>query len=180
MISIIIPTIKSDLGSTLWSIKKRTKDYEIITSGLKGYNTAINDAVSRAKGDYLIFLHDDVIVTTGWADKLSDCGAFKIGEMGDRFEIWGGFYPDKYEDNPEGSPDYSFFVCLSKEVVKKVFPLDEKFTSPWCQDVDFGFTIKKAGYKLECLPGKIIHEHQTAVKKNKEENEKYLKRKWKL
>lgn len=176
-ISIIIPTIKKDLGLTGESIKKYTKDYEIVTSDKKGFNIAINDAVSRAKGDYLVFIHDDIEVTEGWVDDLDDSGVLLVNEPDVTPDIWGAYYPGGYNTDPNAHPDYSFFLCLSKSLIKKVFPLDENIKSPWCQDVDFGFSIKEAGYKLNCLPGRIIH-HHIGGHINNRENTIYVKDKW--
>ena len=177
MISIIIPTIKKDLGVTGKSIKKYTKDYEIVTSNAKGFNNAINDCVRKAKGDYLVFMHDDIEVTKGWADKLDDCGVFLVGEFDGKMDIWGAYYHGTYNTDINAHPDYSFFMCLSKKVADKVFPLDTNFKSPWCQDVDFGLSLKKKGHIINCLPGRVIHHHKGEHIEQKE-NEDYLDRKW--
>jgi GT2 family glycosyltransferase len=181
MLSLIIPT-RRDKIDCLKSIKKYTKDYEIVlASSKKGFVENLNDGIKRAKGDYIILLHDDCEVTEGWADKLADSGAFKLGEYNDSFNNWGGFIdPPAYCVSPFEHPDYAYWLCLSKKVVKKVYPFDEKFTKPYYQDVDMGLHLKKHGYKIECLPGKIIHRNGEGSGVPDEGQTLYLNEKYKI
>jgi len=167
------------LDRCLDSVKRYTTDYElVIIKGEKGFNDKVNEGIKKAKGDYLIFLHDDVVVTNGWADKLEDCGVFCIREMCIDKEIWGGYTREEYCTDPKETPDYSYFLCLSKEAAKAIYPLDDFFDEPWGQDVDMGLSLRDKGYKIKCMPGKIIHYNKRAAVN--EDNMIYLKKKWKL
>lgn len=181
-LSLIIPTRRSSeiLERCLESVKKHTKDYEIVlVTGEKGFAAKLNEGIKKAKGDYLVFLHDDIEVTAGWADKLAEVGAFKLGEMNDAFEDWGGFHnPASYCLDPKLHPDYAYFCCISKEAMAKIGFFDERFESPWAQDVDMGFTIRKAGFQFQCLPGKIIHRCAVGSGAADERQVGYLNRKW--
>jgi glycosyltransferase involved in cell wall biosynthesis len=158
-ISIIIPTRRPDnLKECLSSITRHTKDYEVILVKEKcGIAEKLNKGIKRAKGDYIILLHDDIEVTSGWADELAEVGCFKIGEANDAYDTWGGFYPGMFCQDPTRNPDYCFFLCLSKKVANDVCPFDEEFTKPYFQDVVMGVQLRQKGYKIKCLPGKIIH-----------------------
>lgn len=180
-ISIVIPTRRpNDLNECLSSIERHTKDYEVILVKEKGgLAEKINKGIKRAKGDYIILLHDDIEVTSGWADKLAEVGCFKIGEANDAYDTWGGFYPGMFCQDPTRNPDYCFFLCLSKEAIKKIGKFDEYYTKPFYQDVDMGFQIRSKGYKIKCLPGKIIHRCGEGAGAEVPEQKEYLERKWK-
>jgi len=177
-LSLIIPIRKrsKSLYNCLYSIKKYTKDYElIIIEGDRGYNTKINKGIRKAKGDYLILLHDDHQVTKGWADKLAEVGSFRYGEFGDKFEHWGALN-GQYLTDPTKQPDYPSALCVSKEAIKKIGFMDEFYEDPGYQDIDLGFQIEDAGYKIKCLPGKIIH--WSRPKQLSQKNKEYIKRKF--
>jgi len=177
--SIVIPIKdKSDkLKKCLESIDKYTRNYEIILDTSAGFAHSINEGIRKSKGDYIILLHDDCTVTKGWTDKLATVGAFKVGECSDAFEDWGAFYPGTYCTDPTLNPDYSFFLCLSRKVLKKIGKFDEWYKSPWCQDVDMGLQIKSKGLKIECLEGKIIHYPPLQHTHNDSQRE-HLNKKW--
>jgi len=180
MLSIVIPTRRPDnLRYCLDAIDRHTRNYEVVLVDREGgIAEKINEGIRKAKGDHIVLLHDDCEVTSGWADELADVGCFKVGEMGDLFECWGGFYPGDYCKNPQLHPDYCFFLCLSKEVAKKVIPFDEKFTKPYYQDVDMGLHLKSKGYKIKCLPGKIKHLVAEGAGVVVPEQKEYLDKKW--
>lgn len=179
MISIIIPTRRNP-EETITSIKKHTKDYELVIIEREGgFAEKLNEGIKKAKGDYLVFLHDDCEVCEGWLDDLPrKVGAFHLGEFSGKMWIWGGYYPEGYCTDLLENPDYSYFLCIKKEAMDKIGQFDEWFYNPWCQDVDMGLQIKKAGLTIRCLEGKVIH-HQRGGKRLIE-NEEYLKKKWEL
>jgi GT2 family glycosyltransferase len=178
MLSIVIPTRRDDLQECLDSIDRHTDNYEVIlVKGKKGLAKKINEGIARATGEYIILLHDDSIVTSGWAEELAEVGAFKVGEMNDKFEHWGGLNGD-YCKNINFNPDYSSFLCLSKQAVEKIGKFDEWYEEPHCLDVEMGLQIRSKGFKIKCLPGKIIHRHSVGAGVAVPKQEKYLKKKW--
>jgi O-antigen biosynthesis protein len=180
-LSLVIPT-RRDKIDCLKSINKYTKDYEIVLAkDKKGFVENLNDGIRRAKGDYIILLHDDCEVTKGWTDELAEVGAFKLGEYNDSFNNWGGFVdPPAYCTSPFENPDYAYWLCLSRKVVKKIGEFDKKFTKPFYQDVDMGLHIKKKGFKIECLSGKIIHNNGEGSGVPDEGQRLYLNKKWSI
>lgn len=174
---LIIPTRrKENLDPCLQSIYKYTRvhDYQIIVIEKEaGFAEKLNEGVRKATGDYLIFLHDDCEVTPGWADVLpgaNEVGSFCLGENNDYFDTWGGYIePPGYCQDPKDNPDYSFWLCIHKEAIKKIGLFDERFTEPMYADVMMGELVRRAGYKIKCLSGKIIHRNG---KESGAENEK--------
>lgn len=178
-LSIIIPTRREEAAQkAVSSIRKHTKDYEIILVEREGgLNEKINWGMRAATGDYLAVLHDDVEVTEGWADYLPDhVGAFKVAELGGRMEIWGGTGTGYHTDRSK-PPDYSAFLVFSRTAYADVGPADEAYKEPGWQDNDMGKQIQAAGYSIECLPGKIIH-HAMRLAPLAEENRIHFEAKW--
>ncbi len=72
--SIIIPTLNrpGSLAKCLESINNQTeKDYEVILVSEEGALSKLrNDGAKRAKGDYFIFIDDDVITTPDWLKEI--------------------------------------------------------------------------------------------------------------
>lgn len=177
-LSIVIPTRRPDLAERcIASIGQHTDDFEIVLVDHEGgLNQKINWGMRMAKGDYIALLHDDIEVTPGWADELADVGAFKIGEMNDTIQCWGG-KGGGYCTDPAVSPDYSAFLVLSRRAYADIGPTDEYYKEPGHQDTDYGNQIRAAGYTIKCLPGKIIH-HPARTSPLSEDNERYFKEKW--
>lgn len=185
LFSIIIPTRRGAdaINKTIESIKKHTiRKYELVIQYEEaGYNAKLNKAVNEAKGDYLIFLHDDIEVTDGWLDEINELGVFLTGEYNNTIQQWGGLFP--YNEpclDYDKTPDYASLAMMSKEVANILFPLDEYFTSSWAADVDLGYEIKKANLKIKPLKGKIIHWNNTGITGGPEDHVEYVRRKWAL
>lgn len=184
-LSVIMPSTRLSTGKAVELLKEHTQDWELVLlSEPNGFNTKLNKGVAMASGDYLIFLHDDAEVTPGWVDVLpgeNEVGAFCLGENNDTFDTWGGFVdPPSYCTDPSESPTYSYWLCMHRDVIPYVFPLDERFENPMYQDVDMGLTIKAAGYDIQCLPGKIIHRNGEGSGAPDERQRGYLNRKWSI
>lgn len=180
-LSLIIPSRKKMLPpAVLDSIAKHTDSYEVVVQVEgDGFAQKLNKAVARARGDYLVFLHDDCELTEGWADELAEVGAFHLGENNDAFQTWGGYInPEGYCTDPANPPDYAYFCCISKEAMQKIGPFDERYKEPWCQDCDMGMQIKKAGFTYKCLPGKIIHRPSPLSGVPDAKQRGYFERKW--
>lgn len=178
-LSIVIPTRgrPEQLQRCLDSINAHTDDCEIIVVDHEGgLNEKINYGMRMATGDYIALLHDDIEVTSGWADTLADVGSFKIGENNDSFDCWGGL-AGGYCTDPNSSPDYSAFLVLSRTAYARIGQTDEAYREPGWQDNDYGKQIQAAGYSIQCLPGKIIHRPARKAPLS-EVNRRYFEGKW--
>jgi GT2 family glycosyltransferase len=185
-VSIIIPTRRNDLALSqcIDSIKQYTVDYQLVLiKGEASFTCKINSGIKQAQGDYVIFLHDDCEVTENWTQTLptDGVGTFCLGENNDSLDIWGGFVnPPRYCTDPTENPDYAYWLCIHKDAMKKIGPFDERFKNPMYQDVDMGLQVKKAGYKIECLSGKIIHRNGEGSGTPDEQQRGYVNRKWNI
>lgn len=178
-LSIVIPTRgrPEQLERCLRSIAEHTNNCEVIVVDHEGgLNEKINYGMRRATGDYIALLHDDVEVTEGWVNVVAEVGSFKIGENNNSFDCWGGI-ADGYCTDQSQNPEYSAFLLLSREAYARIGQTDEAYKEPGYQDVDFGRQIQAAGYKISCLPGKIIHRHARTAPLS-ETNRQYLEKKW--
>jgi len=184
MVSLIIPTRRGAqlLDQCLQSVRNYTnREYELIIVDFEaGFNDKLNYGISQARGEHLIFLHDDCEVTQGWLDEIADLGVFCLGNESDAYEIWGGFFhPKEYLNfRMDVSPDFAFFAIFPSRVIQQIYPLDPFYKEPWCQDVDLGYSIRQLGYRFTPIKGKIIH-HAMGSKYNGEQTE-YTRRKWNL
>lgn len=110
-----------------------------------GYPKAINEGIKLAKGEYVVFLNDDIVFTdqpmNEWLHLLSNpfvkdetVGMVGLKKLGSDFS----------------NGDYLMFFCVmtKKSIIKKVGMLDEKFSPGFVEDDDYCYRIKKLGYKL--------------------------------
>lgn len=178
MISIVIPTRNrgESLERCLKSIRENTRDFEVIVIEREGgFNEKFNEGIRKAKGEYVAMLHDDVEVHPGWCDVLADAGALTVWEPGFNKWIWGGYVSGALHDSPQGHPEYSGFLVLSRKALEAVMPLDEAYQEPGYQDVDLGLSLRDAGYEITCLPGMITHHH---LRTQPITNREYFNQKW--
>ena len=165
MYSIIISTKDRPeaLKNLIESIKKYTTDYElVIHDDSKGKSipvaTAWNKCAEKAKGLYLVFLNDDMLVTEGWLEKQKEMYrslplvgslAFKVyddqGNVQSRGHSFAGLQP--YLPPEETSEvDYSDHPFVSKRLWERV----GGFTTHgqlYYEDADFGLKLQSHGFK---------------------------------
>lgn len=163
--SIIISTIKGRekaLGKLFDSIKKWTTNYEVVIyHDSKQQSIPIADAWNKcakvAKGEYLVFLNDDMLVTKNWLEnqrKLYESGlpqvgslAFKVfddeGNIQSRGHSFNGLIP--YLPPEEATVvDYSDHPFVRKEIWKRV----GGFTAHgqmYYEDASFGLKLQSYG-----------------------------------
>jgi len=203
--SIIIP-VYNNKDLTLQCIRTITEcshDYELIIvdngsvpaySGLgrvirndknEGFPVAVNQGLKEAKGDILIILNNDTLVTPGWLEKFDD--HLKVYDMvGPCSNNISGIQQvpfDKYSNIKElysfalnqskkhsGNifPFYRlvfFCVAFKREVLNKVGFLDEQFTPGNFEDDDYCLRAIEAGFKLGVAYDIFIHHKGSATHK---------------
>jgi len=156
MISIITCSIKPDICQRMLESISKTigMEYEAIAFDNRekkyGICKAYNEAAKEAKGDYLCFVHEDIIIkTSGWGKELvkfaeqnSDCGAIGIagGKWANRnFINWCvSDHLVKVYDDKNQKKDY----CENSLVYSYVNPDDEIFSKAVCLDGVFLFVKK--------------------------------------
>jgi len=142
----------------------------------KNYNRLIED---QARGQYVVLLNNDTLVTADWLDNLIDpledeqiglVGAkllhpdntiqhagIEFNQHGDGFHIYTGEPRDLPEANyPAAVPAVTFAGVAMRHDVFDRFQLDENFKEE-AQDTDFCLRVAEAGFKVLYNPAAEIY-----------------------
>ncbi|OGY41923.1 MAG: hypothetical protein A2Y67_03835 [Candidatus Buchananbacteria bacterium RBG_13_39_9] len=203
--SIIIPVCDNlDLTKRcITSINLNTTDYEIIVidngsfpayEGLEivrhnekneGFPVAVNQGIKIAKGEVIVILNNDVVVTPHWLDRLSYhfCHADIVGPMTN--EVSGAqkittdtadyfLAPDEFANSyyTKNSLSFSttarlvfFCVAIKRKVIDKIGLLDEQFTPGNFEDDDFCLRAIEADFKLAIAKDVFVYHLGSATHK---------------
>lgn len=191
--SIIVPTLRKrpeSLKRLLDSVEKFSKNYEIIfAEGGDCYSASMNNALKKAKGDYLTIpgIADDIEVAEGWLDNMIDflqnnkgvgMGVFKVSNPSGSLESYGGYFhpTERFNLTPDDDPQYCGYGLVTRECFEKVGLMDENFKPIYCEDVDYGLRVWQAGYKVSVCPeANIIHHHELEGRfSGSDKNKEYL------
>ncbi len=136
-----------------------------------------NFGASKAKGEFLLFLNDDVeVVSPNWLEgflslgllestgvvggklllsdgKIQDCGGL-VWKNGNAWNYGRNNIPDDPGLNYVRDVDYISGSCLfvRKEIFDKVGGFDRKFDPAYWEDTDLCFSIRKLGYQILYQP----------------------------
>lgn len=147
-----------------------------------GFGKAYNKNIKFAKGKYLFFLNNDVMVTKNWLPPLlktikkENVGAtsgklifpnWTIQDAGGVVVKGGPFQSYGRDDCPE-KPEYNFVrevdycsgaaLLVRKDLFLKVKGFDKRFEPFYSEDVDLCFSLRKLGYKVIYQPlAEFIH-----------------------
>jgi len=203
MRSIIIPVYNQHdfTDECLFAVREHTKDCEIIIidngstppyqppfSGFietlvirneenKGFPAAVNQGIRAAKGDIIILLNNDVIVTPEWADRLTRwlndyaiVGPVTNYSAGvQRVTI--GVYECKDELNKEAaawSEDFDgeleevnfvigFCMAFKKALFDEIGEFDESLWPCSGEEIDFCFRAREAGHGIGVVHDCYVH-----------------------
>ena len=149
-----------------------------------GFLKNCNNAVSQAKGKFIVLLNNDTFVTPNWLQELlhpfeQNNKAGLVGGMllypnGDIQEaggiVWNNGQPwnvakgkDSYhcEYNYTREVDYisGAALCMKKQLWDELNGFDERYAPAYYEDTDFAFKVKSLGYKVLYTPlCKIVHD----------------------
>ncbi|MFA5359236.1 MAG: glycosyltransferase [Patescibacteria group bacterium] len=168
------------------SIRKNSFDFEIIainnggrSAGLDcdyiinnddnlGFPKAVNQGIRQAKGEIIVILNNDTIVTPQWLDRLAAhleyadmvgpvsnnvSGPQLISYPGNNNPISIQIFGDQnyYNNKLQSRPWYRlvfFCVAIKRAVIDKVGLLDEQFSPGNFEDDDFCLRAIEANFKL--------------------------------
>lgn len=153
----------------------------------EGFAKACNTGLEAAKGDYIILLNNDTIVTPAWADQLVDAipiaeqeyDVKPIGIIGPRTNYAGGaqsLQADPYtmEQLPQAAIEHhqahkdktqltgfisGLCMLITRPCLKHVGLLDERFKIGGVEDTEFCLRSQLKGWKLAIDDSTYIHHH---------------------
>ena len=223
VVSIIIPVFNQwqYTYNCLKSIKENTKDisYEIIigddssSDETRNINKIVknitvirnstnlyfikncNKAANHAKGEYLLFLNNDVVVHQNWLEPLVRIAEKdkKVGMVGSKLIypdgrlqeaggiIWNDASGWNYGrlDDPE-KPDYNYTkevdyvsgasLLINKKLWNELGGFDHHYLPAYYEDTDLAFRVRENGYKVIYQPESLVT-HFEGISNGKNESE---------
>jgi len=149
-----------------------------------GFLRNCNNALKQVRGKYVLFLNNDVQVTSGWLYSLyhTFLEHRNVGAVGPKFvypngylqEAGAAFRHDAMADmiglNDDGSKprynyarrvDYVSGACLMAptDLVQKLGGFSEEFLPCYCEDSDLCLRIRQAGFEVYYNPDSVIIHH---------------------
>ena len=148
-----------------------------------GFAKAINQGLRKAKGRYVVWLNNDVLVTPGWLERLITAAERSpwIGAVGPcTNEAVGAQQVEyvPYKDTGKSLLRFSqawamkhhlqtvsvprlvgFCLLVKQEAAAQVGLLDERFGIGCYEDYDYCLRLRQAGYEIVCALDVFVHHH---------------------
>lgn len=146
-----------------------------------GFIGSCNAGAAAARGNYVLFLNNDTVVTAGWLEALLHCleeapGAGLVGAKlvypdgrlqeagGIVFNDGSGWNYGRFEDPDDAR--YSFrrevdycsgaAIVLHRELFVRLGLFDTRYTPAYYEDTDLAFAVRAAGLKVYCEPAATV------------------------
>jgi hypothetical protein len=185
----LLEVIVVDNGSTDGSaklVKRLYQQIELIeTNKNLGFCEGNNVGIRQARGDIVILLNNDTIVTGDWIKEiLRKAKSPKVGIVGCRlyypesriiqslgnslkfpgyWEVIGEKEEDKGQFPDIGEVDYvcGAAIAIKRGVLEKIGLLDPRFYA-FCEDVDWCYRARKVGYRVVTSNAVVYHHGSTS------------------
>ena len=180
-----------DNGSTdgtpelLAELSRRNAALRVIRlPGNRGYPAACNVGLTSARGDYLVPLNNDTILTRGWLTALHRhlSSNPRLGLVGpvtnaiandarveagyrdlDELTDWASKWIRDHDGETFPIPMLAFFcVAIRREAFAAIGPLDEQFGVGLFEDGDYNRRARAAGWEMACARDSFVHHWQNA------------------
>jgi GT2 family glycosyltransferase/glycosyltransferase involved in cell wall biosynthesis len=148
-----------------------------------GFVGSCNAGAAAARGEFVLFLNNDTVVTPGWLDALVDVFAQEAdaGLVGSKlvypdgrlqesggivFRDGSGWNYGRFDDPAD--PRYNFrreadycsgaAIILRRELFEHLGGFDQRYAPAYYEDTDLAFAVRKAGLKVYVEPrSTVIH-----------------------
>lgn len=196
MISIVIPVWNQHdmTAECLEAVRANTQDYEIVmvdngsdppipgatirNETNLGFPVAVNQGIRAAKGDIIILLNNDVIVTPGWADRMlkhletfsiiapmaNYCAGLQqeviLPTYNDDKELfaeasnWGKLHDGEFR---EVNFTIGFCMMFKKSLWEEIGVFDESIWPCSGEEIDFCFRARVAGHRIALARDVYVH-----------------------
>ncbi|VVB89285.1 Glycosyltransferase AglE [uncultured archaeon] len=156
--------VKELMGQAPDKIKSFTQDN-------KGPASARNIGIKYARGEFIGFIDDDVIVPNNWletgtkilSDDVDIIGGFGLYPMDLKPNLitkYGDFKDNYTRDNNNAPYLRTWNLFVKRQVFEKVGLFDETFKTSGGEDSEWCLRAKRLGYKLKKSPElKVFHHH---------------------
>lgn len=173
-----------DNGSTDGTVEylREQPDVKLIENRYNlGFALGNNRGLREAKGDYIVFLNNDVVVTEGWLTRLLACAKEdeKVGAVGPRsnYVVGPQLVPNvPYGDNLEAMQEFArswslehagkwdavprvigFCMLVKRVVIEKIGGFDPIFGTGNFEDDDFCLRLQLAGFTIKIAHDVFVH-----------------------
>ena len=150
-----------------------------------GFAAGNNIGLRQARGDYLVLLNNDTVVTRGWLSTLirhlhADPKLGLIGpvtnEVGNEAKVEIGYAT--VEDMPAWAAEFvkkndgltrpipmlaMFCLAMRRDVFERVGELDERFGIGMFEDDDYNWRVRQLGYEIRCASDAFVHHWQKSA-----------------
>jgi GT2 family glycosyltransferase/ubiquinone/menaquinone biosynthesis C-methylase UbiE/Tfp pilus assembly protein PilF len=146
----------------------------------RGFAAGNNQALALAKGDYLLLLNNDTVVTPGWLDEMLAILANhpEVGIIGPMSNRVSGpqlvakvpyrnerqliNFVERWRSEHAGRSRpvtrlVGFCLLFRREVLQQIGGLDERFGSGNFEDDDFCLRARLAGFQVRLAEGSFVH-----------------------
>jgi GT2 family glycosyltransferase/glycosyltransferase involved in cell wall biosynthesis len=154
----------------------------------RGFGAAVNQGLADAKGDVLVVLNNDIVVTPGWLRTIGKHlrNDHSIGMIGPVTNNIGNeaLIPTSYRtmaDMQQEQTRYTaahaghffdirvtalFCAAVRRDVYAKIGGLDEGFGRGFFEDDDYAERVRQAGWRVVCAEDVFVH-HELSASFNK-------------
>jgi GT2 family glycosyltransferase len=163
--------------------KRLSKNHKVILNKKnKGFAGGNNQGIKVAKGEYVVLLNNDTIVTENWLENLlvpfeKDSQIGLVGPMSNFVagkQLVRNFEARTNEDLQEWAQKFSqtnyeqfeyahrlvgFCLAVKREVISKIGLLDERFGKGNYEDDDYSLRAYLSGYKLAIAKNTFIYHY---------------------